>query len=164
MADKPKVNHAMIQAMADSVDSQLRGIWPGDPVEVIGLTQGTYISGSGAVFVSEVNLAPSSVISPFHPAFTADELKRVHDKKMNRLPKLKSAMQEVLLHSAGSLDSVPGEEQIALGITLWYWRDENREGLPAQIVIHAQKRALVDILAGRAEKSTLANVLAVQEF
>ncbi len=43
MADKPKVNRAMIEAMADSVDSHLRGIWPADPVEVIGLTQGTYI-------------------------------------------------------------------------------------------------------------------------
>ena len=108
MADKPKVSLAMIKAMQDSVDSQLQRIWPDDPVEMIGVTQGAYISGSGAVFVSEVNLAPSAGISPFHPTITADELKRIHDKKISRLPKLKTAMQEWLLNSAGSLDPVPG--------------------------------------------------------
>ena len=164
LADKPKVSRAMIKAMEDSVDLQLRGIFPGDPLEVMGLTQGAYISGSGVVFVSEVNLAPSTGISPFHPAITPDELKRIHEKKIGRVPKLKAAMQQVLLNSAGSLDSVPGDEQIALGITLFYWRGENQEGLPAQIVMHGQKRALVDIIAGRTDKAALASVLAVQEF
>jgi hypothetical protein len=164
MADKPKVNRAMIKAMEDSVESQLRGIWPADPVEVVGLTQGTYISGSGAVFVSELNLAPSAGTSPFHKTITADELNRIHEKKMSRLPKLKTAMQEVLLNSAGSLDSVPAEEQIALGITLFYWRGENTEGLPSQIVMHGPKRALVEIKTGRADKATLASVVTVQEF
>ena len=114
--------------------------------------------------MSEVNLAPSTGISPFHPAITPDELKRIHEKKIGRVPKLKAAMQQVLLNSAGSLDSVPGDEQIALGITLFYWRGENQEGLPAQIVMHGQKRALVDIIAGRTDKAALASVLAVQEF
>jgi hypothetical protein len=164
MADKPKVNRAMIKAMEDSVENQLRGIWPADPVEIVGLTQGTYISGSGAVFVSELNLAPSAGTSPFHKTITADELNRIHEKKMSRLPKLKTAMQEVLLNSAGSLDSVPAEEQIALGITLFYWRGENTEGLPSQIVMHGPKRALVEIKTGRADKATLASVVTVQEF
>ena len=34
--------------------------WPDDPVAVIGLTQGAYIDGYGAVFMSEVNLAPAA--------------------------------------------------------------------------------------------------------
>jgi hypothetical protein len=163
-ADKPKVSRAMIKAMEDSVDSQLRGIWPADPIEIVAVTQGAYVSGSGLVLVSEVNLAPSTGISPFHPAFSAAELKRTHDKKINRLPKLRAAMQEMLLNSAGSLDTVPGEEQIALGITLFNWRGEDIEGLPAQIVMHGAKRALVDIKTGRADRTTLASVLAAQEF
>src|SRR6202030_3903746 len=129
MADKPKVSLAMIKAMQDSVDNHLQRIWPDDPVEMIGVTQGAYISGSGVVFVGEVNLAPSAGISPFHKTITADELKRIHEKKISRLPKLKTAMQEWLLSSAGSLDPVPAEEQIALGITLFYWNGQNTEGL-----------------------------------
>ena len=107
-------------------------------------------------------LTPTRV--KLHITVTPDELKRIHEKKMSRLPKLKAAMQEALLNSAGTLDPVPGEEQIALGITLFYWRGENADGLPAQVVLHGQKRALLDIKTGRADKSTLASVLTVQEF
>jgi hypothetical protein len=164
MADKPKVNVAMIKAMEDSVDNHLLRLWPDDPVEMIGVTQGAYVSGSGVVFVSEVNLAPSAGISPFHKTITPDELKRIHEKKLSRLPKLKAAMQEWLLNSSDSLAPVPPEEQIALGITLFYWVGENTEGLPAQIVMHGPKRALLDIRTGRADKATLASALTVQEF
>ncbi len=164
MADKPKVNLAMIKAMEDSVDNHLLRIWRDDPVEMIGVTRGAYVSGSGVIFVGGLNLAPSAGISPFHKNITADELKRIHEKKVSRLPKLKSAMQEWLLNSAGSLDPVPQEEQIALGITLFYWSGENTEGLPAQIVMHGSKRALLDVKTGRADKATLASAVAVQEY
>jgi len=164
MADRPKVSLVMLKAMQDSVDSHLQRIWPDDPVEMIGVTQSAYINGSGVVFVSEVNLAPSAGISPFHKTRTPDELKRIHEKKLSRLPKLKTAMQEWLLNSAGSLDPIPPEEQIALGITLFYWAGEDIEGLPAQIVMHGSKRALLDIKTGRADKATLSSALTVQEF
>jgi len=164
MADKPKVNRAMIKAMEDSMDKHLQSIWPADPVEVLGLTQGTYIDGYGAIFLSEVNLAPTAGISPFHPTITKDEFVRVHDKKLSRLPQLKTAMQDMLLNSAGSLDSVPANEQITVSITLFYWRGENTEGLPAQIVMHAPKRVLVNVKSGIAAKSTLASALTVDEY
>jgi hypothetical protein len=164
MADKPKVNLAMIKAMEDSVDNHLLRLWPDDPVEMIGVTRGAYVSGSGVVFVAGLNLAPSAGISPFHKTRTPDEIKRTHEKKLSRLPKLKSAMQEWLLNSAGALDPIPPDEQIALGITLLYWIGENTEGLPAQIVMHGPKRALLDIKTGRADKATLSSALTVQEF
>jgi hypothetical protein len=165
MADKPKVNLALIKAMEDSVDNHLMRLWPDDPVEMIGVTRGAYVSGSGVVFVAGLNLAPSTGISPFHKNITPDEMKRIHEKKLARLPKLKAAMQEWLLNSSGSLDPVPPEEQIALGITLFYWVGrENTEGLPAQIVMHGSKRALLDIRTGRADKSTLSSALTVEEF
>ena len=164
LADKPKVSRAMIKAMEDSFDKRLQGIWPEDPAGVLGLTQGTYINGYGAVFVSEVNLAPTAGISPFHPAITKDEYVRIHDKKLSRLPRLKAAMQEMLLNSAGSLDSVPAKEQIAVGVTLFYWYGENTDGLPAQIVMHAPKQALVSVKSGLADKATLATALIVEEF
>jgi hypothetical protein len=164
MADKPKVNLATIKAMEDSVDNHLLRIWRDDPVEMIGVTRGAYVSGSGVVFVGGLNLAPSAGISPFHKTITPDELKRIHEKKISRLPKLKTAMQEWLLNATDSLDAVPPQEQIALGITLFYWSGENTEGLPAQIVMHGSKRALSDIKTGRADKTTLSSALSVQEY
>jgi hypothetical protein len=163
-ADKPKVNRAMIKGMEDSIDKQLRGIWPADPAEVMGLTQGTYINGYGVVFVSEVNVAPSTGISPFHPKITPEENLRTHDKKISRIPQLKAAMQEMLLSSASSLDSVPAAEQVALSITLFYWVGENTDGLPQQIVMHASKQALVKVKSGISDRSTLASALTVEEF
>jgi len=164
IADKPKVNRAMIKAMEDSMDRHLQSIWPQDPVEVLGLTQGAYIEGYGAIFLSEVNVAPTAGISPFHPTITKEEFVRVHDKKLSRLPQLKAAMQEMLLSSAGSLDSVPANEQITLGITLFYWRGENTDGLPSQIVMHAPKRVLVSVKSGMSPRSALASALTVDEY
>jgi len=165
MADKPKVSRAAIRALEDSFDNRLRGIWPEDPAEVLGVTQGAYISGNGAVFLSELNLAPTAGISPFHPAITKDEFTRIHAKKLSRLPKLKAVLEEMLLDSSGApLDSMPVNEQITVGVTLFYWRGENTEGLPAQIVMHAPKRVLASVKAGTADKATLATALTVEEY
>ena len=164
IADKPKVSRDQIAKMEKIIDAKLSAVDSKDyPVEVVGLTQGMYVNGFGAVFSGEVNLAPTAGISPFHPKITNEEMVRVHGIKLDRLPKLKNAMEEILLSSAGSLDPIPGDERIAVGITLFYWQNEDRTGLPAQIVMQAPKSALVNVKSG-ADRSTLASALIVQEF
>jgi hypothetical protein len=144
IADSPKVNRGMIEAMEHSLDRKLSGLWPQDPAEVLGLAQGTYIQGYGAIFIGEVNLAPTSAgTSPFSPTVTADQARRTREKKLQRMAQLKVAMREMLVDSARSLDSVPSDEQVAVGISLFYWKWENHEGLPAQIVMHAPRKALL---------------------
>ena len=66
--------------------------------------------------------------------------------------------------SAASLDPVPPDEQITIGISLYNWYWEDTTGLPAQIVMHAPKRLLVQVKSGMADKSKLAAALSVQEF
>ena len=143
MADSPKVNRGMIEAMEHSLDKKLSGLWPQDPAEVLGLSHGAYIQGYGAIFLGEVNLAPAAGITPFHPSVTADEIRRTHEKKMQRMAAIRSAMRAMLVDSARSLDSVPADEQVALGLSLFYWKWENRDGLPAQIVMHAPRKVLL---------------------
>jgi hypothetical protein len=164
-ADKPKVSRDQIAKMELAIDARLKGLASkDDPVEVVGLTQGMYINGFGAVFAGEVNLAPTAGISPFHPSITKEEMVRIHEKKMQRLVKLKDAMQEILLSSAGSLDPIPGDERIAVGITLFNWQGENTTGLPAQVVMYAPKSVLVKVKSGAADRASLASALTVQEF
>jgi len=103
--------------------------------------------------MSELNLAAGTPISPFHPNITADEVKRIHDRKMERLPKLKEAMQQMLMDSAKSMDPVPADEQIVLAISFFYWNWENKDGLPAQIVMHAPKKLLLDARTSASAKS-----------
>jgi len=145
----------MIDAMEKSLDRKLSGLWPDDPVEVMGLTQGAYISGYGAVFMDEINLAPAAGISPFHPTISAEEAKRTHDKKVARLVKLREAMQQMLVDSAKSLDAVPVDEQVAVGVSLFYWNWENHDGLPAQIVMHAPRKLLLQFKPGAADKASI---------
>jgi hypothetical protein len=157
VADKPKITRAVIASVEKNFEGELMKLWPDDPVSIIGIPQGLYINGYGAVFTSQVNLAPAAGITPFHPTNTKEDVARTHHKKLERLPKLREAMQALLLSSAASLDTVPPEEQITVGVSLFYWYWEDTAGLPAQIVMHAPKRALVN-------KSTLASVVSVQEF
>lgn len=154
MADSPKVNRGMIEAMEHSLDRKLAGLWPQDPAEILGLSHGAYIQGYGAVFLGEVNLAPAAGITPFHPSVSADEVRRTHDKKMQRMAAIRTAMRAMLVDSARSLDSVPPDEQVALGLSLFYWKWENRDGLPAQIVMHAPRKALLQ--SASAEQASIA--------
>jgi len=158
MADNPKVNRAMIEGMQRSLDNKLSGLWPQDPAEVLGLSQGTYIQGYGAIFLGEVNLAPAAGITPFHPSVSADEVRRTHEKKVQRMAAIRTAMRSMLMDSARSLDSVPPDEQVAVGLSLFYWKWENRDGLPAQIVMHAPRKVLLQ--SASAEQASIAS----QEF
>lgn len=163
MADKPKVTRAMIEQQELNLDKKLRTLWAGDPVpnEVVGLTQGAYINGYGVVFMSEVNLVLAGGITPFHPEITPDELKRTHAMKLQRVAKLKDSMRGLLVDSAASLDSVPLDEQVALGVSLFYWKGENRDGLPSQIVMHAPRKVLLQAKTGKTfDKASIA----VDEF
>jgi len=155
VADGPKVNRGMIEAMQHSLDNKVSGLWPQDPAEVLGLSQGTYIQGYGAIFLGEVNLAPAAGISPFHPTVSADEVRRTREKKVQRMAALRNAMRAMLVDSARSLDSVPPDEQVAVGLSLFYWKWENREGLPAQIVMHAPRKVLLQ--SASAEQASIAS-------
>lgn len=158
-AQKPRVSRVLIEQVEQSLDRKLQGLWAGDPIggEVLGLTQGAYIHGVGAVFMSEVNLAVVAGITPFHPAITADEIKRTHDKKMQRLVQVRDALRGMLVDSAATLDSIPSDEQVAVGVSFFYWKSESREGLPSQIVMHAPKKVLLQVKTGAAGKEAIAS-------
>jgi hypothetical protein len=84
-----------------------------------------------------------------------DEVRRTHDKKLQRLAAVRTAMRAMLVDSARSLDSLPADEQVAVGLSLFYWKWENREGLPAQIVMHAPRKALLQ--SASAEQASIAS-------
>jgi hypothetical protein len=155
LADNPKVTRGMIEAMQQSLDVKLARLWPLDPVEMVAVSQGTYIQGYGAIFLGEVNVAPAAGISPFHPTVSTDEIRRTHEKKMQRMAAIRTAMRAMLMDSARSLDSLPADEQVALGLSLFYWKWENRDGLPAQIVMHAPRKALLQ--SASADQASIAS-------
>jgi hypothetical protein len=159
--DRPRVSPDLISSMAQTMDRQMASLTPDDPVMPVGVTQGAYINGYGAVFMGSLNLAPMAGITPFHQSISKQELQRVHQKKADRLPKLKQMMQELLANLAAGMDPVPANDQIAVVVSLFYFTGENTSGLPAQVVMHAQKKALVE---GRGKPAMLASAVQVDEY
>lgn len=164
IADKPRLTRASIAAMEQNLDKKLATLLPDDPITPIGLTQGAYIAGYGVVFMGEVNLAPSAGITPFHQVVTKEEVARIRQKNMDRVPKLKQLMQETLLSCSAFLDGLGSDDQIAVAISLFHFNWENVSGVPSQIVMHGPKKTLLAVQSGRVERSTLATAVTVEEF
>jgi hypothetical protein len=164
IADKPRVSRSAVMDVEKSFEVRIAKLWPDDPVGVVGVPEGMYINGYGAVFSAEVNLAQGPGISPFHPNISNDDKKRIHGKKTERMPRFRLAMEDLLLSSAASLDTVPDNEKITLGMSFFYWFWEDTTDLPQQIVMSAPKRLLVMVKTGHADHAALVSAMTVQEF
>jgi hypothetical protein len=133
------------------------------PVEVLGLTRGLYVDGFGAVFTAEVNLMPAMGLSPFRPALTKEDVARVRDQKLRRLPQLRGLMQDLLLSAAQSLDRLPPGEQVVLALLLWSHPWEDTTGLPRLIQMQGRKDALLAVALERQPRSVLSQIVRVRE-
>ena len=113
------------------------------------------------MLTAKVNLSPGNSVTPFHPQITKDDKARTKKMKLDRMPALKAAMLDMLAKSATQLRDVPDNEEIALGVTLFYWVWEDRTDLPDQVVMHATKKAL---LAAGQDKAALTTAVRTDVF
>src|SRR3954471_7367500 len=124
----PRVSRLSVHAMENSIDDKVALIQIDDPYQMVGGTRGIYINGYGVVFTSEVDLVSNNLVSPFRPQVTKDDLSRLKNKKQQRIGVLKQNMRKMLMSTAASLDGVPVNEQVVLGITLHYFPWEDSAG------------------------------------
>jgi hypothetical protein len=116
-----------------------------EPVEIAGLTRGLYLPNYGAVFSSEISLAPLVTTNPFRLTITKKLHDDVHQMKISRLPALRTTMVEMMKQAAQGLPEVPDNQQIVVAVRLDYMSWEDRTGLPGQILMSATRK---DALAG----------------
>jgi hypothetical protein len=114
-----------------------------DPFDLLGNTRGVYLDGYGVVFSAELNLIVTPNLNPFHQRFSKQEIARIHERKLQRLPLLKQNMREMLVTSAAALENLPPDEQVVLAVSLFRYSWEDASGIPAQIVMQAQRRLLL---------------------
>lgn len=163
--DAPRVSRAALAAIEKNFDARIERDIIDNPFLLLGTTRGVYLPGYGAVFTAELNLITLPAFTPFHPHFTKEELAKIRAKKLERLPRLKRLMQETLVGAAASLDTVPPNERIAVGVSLFYHRSwEDTTGLPSQVIMEAQKQSLLDYQAQRITGAALEAALRVQEL
>jgi tetrahydromethanopterin S-methyltransferase subunit B len=156
----PRVSRATLASMEKSLDERIKRLWDDTPYLLLGDTRGVYLEGYGAVFTAEVNLVMNPV-SLMSTRLTKDDIARVRQKKIDRLPTLKKALRESMVSMAASLDTVPGEEQIAIVAFIDHYPWEDVAGIPVQITLTAQKKKLVE--AQRAGGTGLEAVIHVTE-
>lgn len=159
-AAKTKVSRGTMAASERALDARISALWPEDPYLLLGTTRGVYLDGYGAVFTAEIDLAPGPSLNPFHQTMTRQNVMDNHQKMAQRLPKLKLAMADMLASTAASLDTVPTEEKVVLGVTLTQYPWQDRAGIPSQVVMRGEKGKLIE--ARRA--GTLQSAVTVEEF
>jgi hypothetical protein len=152
-----------ISAMERSFDQRLQRFSIDTPMELLGMTRGLYLTGFGAVFTAEVNLVQTPGISPFRPTISKEDIARIKAAKVKRLPELKTMMREMMLTSAGSLDRLPLDQQMVLGVSLFYNSWEQSAGMPRMITMQAPKRALMDVATNRLVRSSLDTIIQTRE-
>jgi hypothetical protein len=145
--DKPRVSRVSLVAMEKSLDDRVTRLWNDNPFVLLGPTRGVYLEGYGAVFTAEVNMVaqPTSLMNPI---VTKKDVIQHHQKKLERMPQLKSMLREALASTAASLDTVPAEEQITIIAFLTRYPWEDMTGLPVQVVVQAPKKKLLEAQRG----------------
>jgi hypothetical protein len=116
-----------------------------DPVDPLGRTRGIYLPNYGAVFTSEISLIITPTVMPFRLTITKELHDQVHQRKIARMPALRTAMVEMVRQVAGQLSQIPENQQIVVAVRLKYMSWEDRSGLPSQIVVSASRK---EALAG----------------
>lgn len=157
-----KTTRGSMIAIEKSIDSQIQRINVDDPYFLLGPTRGMYVSGFGAVFSSEVNLVANAAISPFRPTYSKEELAKLREKKQIRAAQLKQQMRDMIVNAAWALETLPPDDNVVLGISIYYFSWEDSAGLPRQIVMKAQRRALISV--PRADAAAVQAAIHTEEY
>jgi len=141
-ADTPRMGRAVIRSAEKLFEARLRPIWPDTPGALIGGVRGVYLDGYGAVFTAEMNTVSentSLIISALTPAAKEN----IHRTKVQRMPQLKSSLEQSLTDVGLTLDTIPMDEQIVLQVVLDRYEWEAPGGYPAELLFQTTRRKLM---------------------
>ncbi|MCC7496238.1 MAG: hypothetical protein IT160_01595 [Bryobacterales bacterium] len=161
-AEKPVVPRDAMKVVEQSFSNRLVKLSTDTALDIVGEPRGIYLPGYGVVISADVNLI-SIVLSPFRPALSREEVVKLHQRKLARLPMLRSAMRQVMVDAANQLDTVPGDERIVVVVSLYNFKYEDVDGLPGQILMEATRKQLVGF-GPKALDDAIAAKLKTQEF
>ncbi len=159
----PRVTRTVLASVEKRIDTTIPALDVSDPYDLLGTARGIYLPGYGAIFTSELNLVVTT-ISPFTPALTQADIEKLHAKKLGRVVSLKRYMRNMMVAAAAALEAVPPNEQIVIGMSLFYRKFEIKEGLPSQVIMQAPRQALLDYKAGRIDSAALDALIHTQEL
>jgi len=84
-------------------------------------------------------------ISLMHTILTPQDKALVVKKKNERVPQLRKALEEALVGTAASLDTVPPNEQVVIQVVLDRYTWEESPSYPAEMIFQATRQKLLDV-------------------
>ena len=96
------------------------------------------------MFTTELNLA-SEGIALMHSILTPQEKAAVVQKKIERAPQLKKALQDALVGTAASLDTMPPDQQVVIQVILDRFSWEEAPSYPSEVIAQATRQKLLDL-------------------
>jgi hypothetical protein len=130
-----------ISGVEKAIDRRIETLFD-EPYLLLGNARGIYLEGTGAVFTAEMALVITAA-GPFAPKLSKEEQDRLRKKRLDRLPAVRGAMQEMLVRSAEMLPALSADERVVLGLNIFRRTAEDNTGIPSQIVMQATKRDLI---------------------
>lgn len=141
---KPLLSFAVMTDLEKHLDERISTAGGAEPLVLLGPARALYLAGYGAVVTQEVSLAITPTITPFRPQITTQDVVRVHQQKVARVPLLRQLIRQMWASTAETLNTVPDSEQIVIAIRLLYKSWEDTNGLPGQILLRGTRGAGVD--------------------
>jgi hypothetical protein len=135
-----RVPLAVLDNLKRAFDGRLQAYFLNDPIDILGLTQGVYVSGYGAIFTTELSPIITPGISPFRLKITDEEKKQVHERKLARIPAIGKLMRDMLRNSADLLVLMPADQMVVVSVRFSYLPWEDRTGLPDGLIMKADRR------------------------
>jgi hypothetical protein len=137
------IPQAMLKTLEKVFDQRLQAADPNDPLDVWGDTRGLYVEGLGTVFTTELGLIVTPGIYGLLPKIPEDLIKQVHQRKLKHLQQLEDLMKDLMKLSAQTLTPLPDDQKIVYAVRVRYLIWEDTSGLPAQILMTADKKSAI---------------------
>jgi hypothetical protein len=106
---------------------------------LLGDTRGVYVDGCGVIFTAEISLVKVPELNPFLKEVPKERVDHVHQLRIERLPILKEAMDEMVHAMAMTFLQIPSDQRVVLVVRLRYKSWEYVAGMPAQVTMSATR-------------------------
>ena len=110
-SDAPQVARVQVANIENQINGALAAMYPDERYFILAPARGIYIDNFGLVFMAEVNLVSGPAITPFHQEMSKEEIARHRDRKLSRLPRLRSELLKVLGNTITMIQAPPGAGQ-----------------------------------------------------
>lgn len=140
-AGQTRVDRTALTAAEKNLDDQVVHLW-NEALALVGPARGVYVDGYGVVLTVEMNLATAPV-NMMHPVLTEAEKLQLRQKKLERIPQLKTALKSALVAAAASFRDLPMDEHVAIAMILPRYSWEDASGIPMQLTVQATRQSLM---------------------